>query len=729
MKKFVSIVVSLFLICNLYADTDSSRSANRKTALRYLQLAKHYVTESDWDSSLKACQTGIEYDNTVADLYYFCAFTLYNLGYPRYEFLPLIEVALNSDKTQWVDYNQNNARIFYADLLCTVGKPEQAVKVLDSEPMIFSSDAEFIRAKAYYEINTAESILKAEQKIESARRVYPDDARFFYLFFGYEYNLLYKENEDKTGFEKVKLSPVARKIADSFIARVPDYDREYSDLEIYASIFSEGETQVRLLKAFNARGFKNILYPVAALEAGVITEEEAVDYFMEFIDGEIDEKLLIQFYTMIKDEDLRKYFNEHLDAFNGTLIYDTSNNLEANLIVKYERGRAKEITYDADNDLSIEWFIECDFGMPVQMFVYDQSAIVKYGTYPNVNAVVFKSLDIPDEDQGMDNYEIYNIIDETYKSSPFVMIKAPEVVGTDFFIIDETTLVYGSNLFAVDEIVASANTVIRPSLEKPGAKITFSLLNGNVYSAVYSANGKVYANARFNLEGDICTIRNVDTDGDSIFEVTEKYSVGSKDIQLSDADKAAVTVNLWGTPLADADIYLKTIEFDTNLDTKIDYTETYLPHGAVKKFWDTDFNGEMDCSYTLFAKENGLVKEENAYIIRDLSNRKIWVAVTTENKIPVSVKVAEQFFDVVAGKTENIYWLEKADKSEFENAILEELAGIPQGHVIQKEFEKDSCYIRAIIFGKSIFLKKVEIDRPVKEENKDDANPSEGGKE
>lgn len=710
MKKFVSFVLSFFLICNVFADTESSRSANRKTALRYLQLAKHYITGQNWESALKSCVTGIEYDDTVADLYYLYSLSLFNLNYTRSEFIPVIEIALDSSKTQWVDYNQSNARIFYSDLLCTTGKPEQAITVLDSEPMIFSADAEFIRAKAYYEINSAESILKAEQKIESARRVYPDDARFVYLFFGYEYNLLYEENEDKTGFVKKELSPVARKIADSFIARVPNYDKEHSDLEIYASIFADGETQKRLLKAFDARGFKNILYPIAALEAGVINQEEAVDYFMEFIDGEIDEKILIQFYSMITDEDLRKYFNEHLDAFNGTLVYDTNNNLEANLVVKYERGRAKQITYDAENDQCIEWEADCDFGMPKEMTVYDQNAIIKFGTYPNVSTVIFKNAN----NGNPDDYELYNIIDETYQSKAFKIINAPQVKGTDFFVVDTSTLQHGQKLFAEGDIVKSSNTVERPSQEKPGAKILFSLLNGQAYSAVYSADGRVYATALFNLEGDVCATRNVDYDGDLIYEVTEYYAIDDGKMHLSDKDKAAITTNLWGSPLLDAGIYLKTVKIDSNVDTKIDYEIEYYPDGGTVIRSDEDFDGNFDCVYKSYSRVDAKpLKEENSYKILDLNGEQVWVSVITEDKIPVIVKKGEEEIKVVPGKKKGVYWLDSAWEAAYENEMLLELEGIPQGHVIQSEYE--GSYIRAVIFGRDVFLKRVE--REIKNEN------------
>ena len=48
---------------------------------------------------------------------------------------------------------------------------------------------------------------------------------------------------------------LARKIANSFIYNIPNYDRQYKDLEIIASSFAQGEDRKRLLKAFDARGF------------------------------------------------------------------------------------------------------------------------------------------------------------------------------------------------------------------------------------------------------------------------------------------------------------------------------------------------------------------------------------------------------------------------------------------------------------------------------------------
>ena len=96
-------------------------------------------------------------------MHYLKALSLYNLDFPRYEIIPVIKKSL--DKTEWVDYNLANARVFYADLMCSTGKPQEAIDVLDKAPLIYSSDAEYVRIKSLYEMNTAESIAKAEEKL------------------------------------------------------------------------------------------------------------------------------------------------------------------------------------------------------------------------------------------------------------------------------------------------------------------------------------------------------------------------------------------------------------------------------------------------------------------------------------------------------------------------------------------------------------------------------------
>lgn len=711
MKKFFCFVLSSFLIFNLYSNTTSSQATNRKTALRYLQLAKNYLAQNDWAAVKKTCENGLQYDDTIADLYYLDALSLFNLDSPRYEIIPVIKKSLTS--TEWVDYNKKNARVFYADLLCSIGKPSEAMEVLTQSPLIYSSDAEYVFIKSLYELNTIESIAKAEERIESARRVYPNDVRFFYLFFNYEYNICFVENKDRTGFEKKELSPAAKKIAQNFIAHVPNYDKNYKDLEILASIFAEGENQKRLLKAFNARGFKHILYPIAALDAGIISEEEALDYFLTFIEGKIEAKILMQFYSMIKDEDLKKYFDEHLNAFHGTLIYDTNNSLEENLTVKYERGRAVDIQYDADNDQFVEWQVSCDFGVPKNTKVFDQNATVIYGTYPDVSSIVFE-----DVEPGVKGTTVYSIIDETYASKPFDIIKAPAVDTTDFYVIDELTLIHGDKLFNTDKIASSANIMDKPSLERKNARIQFSILNGVPYEAKYYVENTEYAHAYF-TNNDYCIVRSVDKDSDGIFETTEYYSIDNDgSLNISEKEKAAITTNVWGAPLKDASLYLAAIQIDRNLDTAADFKEAYYKNGGVVTEWDSDFDGFFDIKYKKSLADNEkVVQEELSHYVNDVVKGKCWVTVVTQNGVPVSLNDGDEY-KVIKGKNNSFYWINKAGTAGQELNVLSEAKLYVQGQMFQ--IEDAACYIKVITIGDNTFAKIID-----KEVDSDSSLPGE----
>ena len=176
----------MLLICFPLAvvAASSAGAANRRTAVRCLKLAENYLSSRDFENAMVQAELGLSYDDTVSDLWYIKAAAKSELGAPRAEVLPLAVKALTEG--EWVDYNRDGARILYADLLCDTGEGAQAVAVLDANPFIYSSDAEFIRTKAYYRMLTPESIEKARGKVNAARKIYPADMRFPRLFFTYE---------------------------------------------------------------------------------------------------------------------------------------------------------------------------------------------------------------------------------------------------------------------------------------------------------------------------------------------------------------------------------------------------------------------------------------------------------------------------------------------------------------------------------------------------------------
>lgn len=716
MKKIFSFIFCLFVVLNVWGETDSSAQANRRTAMRYLTLAKNYAAQEDWASVREMAVHGLEYDDSVADLYYFNALSLFKLGSSRGSVILEIEKPFVSKKADWVDYNLTNARLFYADMLCNTGLPDKAISVLDEEPLVYSSDAEYIRIKSLYQINTKESVIKAEEKIDSARRVYPGDVRFFYLFFYYEYNLSYQINSEKNGFTKIPLSPVAQKIADSFIEHVPDYDKNYKDLEIISNFFTQGEKRSRLLKAFNARGFKHVLYPIAALETGIMTQEQALDYFLEFIDSEIDAKIFFQFYSMITEEDSKKYFDEYLENFKGTLLYDISNTLESNLNVKYERGRAVKITYDENNDDINEWEAELDFGSPKKLFVFNQNSVINFGTYPNVLSIVFNDI-IPES-----GVTVFDIIDAEYVSKPFDIVKSPFVSAIDFFTVDPDSVISGAELFDSDKIYQASNSMDKPSFEKDNARIKFSILDGVPYKAEYYCGSEIYAHAHFFSSGNPAIVRDVDTDGDGIFETKEIYYTDDDfSFGASEETKAAVTTKLWGSPLTDANVYLRKVEIDTNRDTIPDFMEIYSAHDGKETVWDSDFDGAADVMYKKYPEEKGQPKrEDNSYYVSDISGNMTWVVVQFVDGVPDTITKGGESVKVVSGVESNFFWIGQRENDSYEKNVYGQKDIYSNGQMFQ--IEESDCYIRVIKIGTNIFARRIEKENNLNKEQAGDSD-------
>ena len=712
-KKILFIVFSLFLASAFAQDNSdfSALKANRQTALRYLKLAKNYATQGDWKRALAASSAGNNYDASVADLWYLMALSQYKEGASRKQVLPILQKSL--DGAEWVDYNKSGARIFFADLLCSTGRPAAALEILDQRPMIFSADAEYVRIKSYYTLGDAESVQKAREKVDVSRRIYPADERFPYLFFAYEYKIMHQKNYAVGSFDYMPLSSDARKTADYFISRVPEYNKQNPELEVYAAIFAQDEKKARLLKAFDARGFKSPLFPAAALEEGVVGEEEALDYFLDFMDSGVDLFELERFACSLKSDEVKKKFFDYLNAYSGVLYVDTNRSLENNLTIEYNRGRPSKILYDADNDGGLDWSAELDFGVPKFATFEDKKIDVYYGSYPSPVRIVFK--EVP----GEDGITIFNLADETVDAEIFT-VKADEFLAAagfknDFYIVDENSLWSGTTLFDQDRLILSISSMEKPSKEREGALIRFSMLNGVPYAADYLADGKLYAHAQFSNP----LTRNVDRDGDGIFETTEIYADNDGSVSISQEDADAAVQNIWGSSDSRPRIYLQMIQMDRNGDTVPDFTEEYWTHGGRRATWDSDFDGEWNERYTLYPREDGqsLVELTEFYLIS--GGKKTPISIKLVDSKPVEVKVDGSDILVTKGSGNSFYWLDVPGNESQEKNLIGQIRGIEQG--VFTQFDDGDFFLQAVVIGQNVFARVVPKSEEVKEIEKRNA--------
>ncbi|MBR1722578.1 MAG: hypothetical protein IJ727_08900, partial [Treponema sp.] len=434
-KKFnlASAIFISFIISIPAFSQSSALIANRRTAVRYLQLAKQYASEKLWKEADSNARIGLNYDEKIADLWYLRALSQKNLGEKKAQVLPLVITALSD--SEWVDYNQDNARILYADILSVTRDFKKSLEILDSQPYIYSAEAEYIRARNLYCLGDPDSVKKARERLDSARRVYPADSRFAQLFFAYEHQLARKNGG--------KIPKEVSGLADAFTLMVPLYKNAPSELEMYAAVFASPEKvgtaeskKNRMLRAFNSKNLTSPLYAIEALKTGLIGEDDALDYFYKFSDKTIDFNLLSDFVLLLKSEEAKKEFADYLNAYDGIISFDTDGDLTVNMSVLYKRGRPQQIYYDDNQDDGYEWTSSCDFGVPLKIVLSESALELEYSSWPYISSASYK---IPQAENAPVPYIALKLtlLADTLSWSPF-SIEADKTIrnalGSDFFI-------------------------------------------------------------------------------------------------------------------------------------------------------------------------------------------------------------------------------------------------------------------------------------------------------
>ena len=374
---------SVFIFAQNSSGAKSANSANRKTAERCLSLSENFMLNSDWQNALNQAELGLAYDDSISDLFYVKAASLSNLGARKTDVIETIKESFQKDN--WINYTKNSARILYADMLCDTGLYDQSLAVLDAQPLLYSADSEFIRIKNYYRLGTMDSITQARTRLNSSRKIYPKDERFPKLFFMFE--LAFMSYADRSGAD-YEIPELVKTIANSYIASIPDYSNNSIDSEIIALLFCEKEEQQRLLKAVGEKNQNSPLFAFAGLKAGIISEEKAFNLFFDSSDNTYTLSLLEEFGMLLQDPDLIQNFSDRLNSLEGSLYIDNDLDLQEELVVTYERGRAHTISYDKNNDGKIELYAVCDFGSPISVSFADSSIDMYYDFFPDVGRVV-----------------------------------------------------------------------------------------------------------------------------------------------------------------------------------------------------------------------------------------------------------------------------------------------------------------------------------------------------
>ena len=687
MKKLViSCLFSLVISFSVIAQ-NSAAAANKNTALRCLKLAENCLVAGDWQNALSQAELGLSYDNSISDLYYIKAAASLNLGGTKAAALRLLSSAF--ERSSWAGYTKNGARIFLADLLSDTGLYEESLSVIDSEPFIYSADAEFIRIKNYYRIGTKDSLSQARQRLNSDRRVYPSDQRFSEIFFMFE--SLFMSEAERDGL-KYTIPQIVSTIADSYIAKLPDYSDRNQELELMAVSFARGEEKHRLIKAIDAKN-KNLsaLLAIAALRAGIYTDEQAFDMFFSASGSELSLDLLETFIALLSDEAVIQRAAETLADYTGTLYIDENMDLQYEFTVQYENGRPQYIKYDGNNDGETELYSSCDFGAPI--FVYFNTSRIQffYDTFPRISKVHYS-----------DNNLIFNFLHDDFVFSPFDFMTDTVFArtGAEFYIP------YISKEIAIplpQELIEKASSFELPVTERDDAKIVYTLSGGNIVFAEFYEKNKRYAYCDFTKESSL--VRFVDYDNDGSFETTEFYSeIPFAQDGLRSEENDRIVSSVFNFIDGRSDLYLRKIQVDRNANTFCEFSEEYLEYNGKVTIWDNDDNGLPDCQYIRYPqKTDESLIEESLYF--DSNGLQI-LSITLADGVPVKMNAEGNEVMVYAGETEGLYWIDQKGTLDEETSVLDFVSrGLEQGKIDLFDYEEQR--ISVIKVGSSYFCRKV----------------------
>lgn len=717
MKKSIFAVIFSVFLFSLSAQ-NSYQVANKNTAVRCLKLAENCLMSGDWNNALKQAELGLSYDDSISDLIYVKAAALMNMNSKKADVLSQINKAFELDN--WVNNKKNGARILYADLLSDTGKYEDSMNLLDSQPFIFSADAEFIRIKNMYRMGTSQSIENARLKLNSAIRIYPSDSRFANLFFMFEMALL--QNYAILGIN-YEIPDIVKTVANYYISKLPDYDGKNLELELLASFFASSDMQNRLVRAIDSK--EQTVHPllaVAGLQVGLYSEKKAVELFFETVENAFCLSDL-EFLTLhLRDSEVLNFLLEKLLNYDGFVYVDCDFDLQNEVVIEYKTGRPLNINCDFDNDGNQDFYAKCDFGSPEIVQLQGENISVYYEEYPFVSKIILHDNSKTAEVQ-QNKQTVLNYFGKEFSFAP-VELKENDVfgmLGLDFYVPVFTNTQFSLPDF--DSLYKNAISVEYPVKERENAKVVYTVFQGETISAVFLQNEKNYAFCNFS---NIPFGRAVDFDDDGVYETLEQYDLILENPDASSLYEPEFLTSIFGENFLhqmineNKKIYLKKISIDRNSNQFYEYAEEYLSDNGKISFWDNNDDGVIDCKHTRFPQKNDeSLQEESVFYDKD---GKMIVSIIFVDKTPIKMFESDKEVLINAGENKNFYWIEDVQPLQVENQILDSFKNMKQGAV--EIFESEGARFSIIKVEEDYFCKLLPESELEKDESENQTKNS-----
>lgn len=623
MKKFFSILFIVFLFSDLIFSLDT---AGQNAALRYAQIANSFLLDKNYSDALKNTDYGLNYNSDLSDLYYIKAKSLYELKQEKFKVLENIEKAWNLNNYREV--SPALAKTFYAQLLCDTRRPEEAISLIESQPLVFNSDTEYIRALALYRMQRK---TEARKVIDSARKIFTENPLFPELFFTWE-------NPSSTD----------KKLLSAFINNINTYAKKNPEILLLASKFVSDKDN-DFLQQYNEVSSINLDFISECLKKNIIfSEEEALVLTKKITQNSFPLKFILEFKKLFKQS--AKDFTDYINSYSGIILQDYYFDRIDDTFIYVKDGSVYKIqTFDFQDDkVTVEINIKDD---KIQRLLFPKVNLqIEYSDYPYVSNMLFSS----GENIFTVPYEVSVKFLSLKKEFNFSYINKLDYPVSDFSLNQNFNFNNYLQKISSFKTQTQDNTIIE-----------FHLLDGIIISADYFTNDSKTAYAAF--EKGIPLFRKSDKDFDGSFETTEIFGNDEKKAKVfqSENEKNNLEKSLFGTLKMKEGIYLSKVTADLNNDFINDYSEIFDDDEFFIKEWDSDFDGVYDTSYK--QNKHNLSQEFICYT-QPLSKKKI----TTELKdgIPLSIDDSISVKNVTKGQSKFFYWIGIRVVNEAEDKII-----------------------------------------------------------
>jgi hypothetical protein len=292
-----------------------------------------------------------------------------------------------------------------------------------------------------------------------------------------------------------------------------------------------------------------------SLDLGVIGSESATVAL--FKNDTIDRGVLLSVWSLLASDEDRKVFEQHLQAFTGSITIDENRDRIVETTVEYHSGRLASYSHDADQDGIPDITVRFTGEIPESGFLAAGSITLYWQEFPSVRQA---------EKDGLR----YDFAPRSLFFSPF---RLQELCGETLF--PEPDVYAGS--ITERTLAGFALAISRDSKNFVGAEEVVTMLDGIPVSAEERLQGKLVSETEFDRGFPV--VQRLDLDLNGSLETVRRFRME----RTHDYYPFHEIIPMHQVS-------------DFNDSGVAEYKEEYAADGTVSRFWDMDEDGVYEYS-------------------------------------------------------------------------------------------------------------------------------------